>query len=207
METDKGGLVEPYRNRLGMTSFTYPFSKEVLDSIRSMKLVPDYVDEVGIIEYMEIVQPMIAHIKNTKPKVILELGTRLGNSTRILADSCKEFDGKVYTVDIVKCEELWGKYDKEYFNNIEFINADTRTFQWNKPTDLLYIDGDHDALNVYVELERFGIEARVIMLHDVYNEISSQGIRESIAKWCLLNSRAYIIYPGHCGLAVICERK
>ena len=195
--------MEPYITKK-LRVLQFPITKENIKQLRTDSLIPHYVDDVGIIEYIEIFGFMTHHVRKLKAKIILELGTRKGNSTRILADACKPFGGKVYTIDKVRAD--WEPYDKEHFDNIEFVTGDIRDLVWNHGNiDILYIDADHDAFNVFTELERFGRKAKCIMLHDVYGEENSKQIREAIAVWCRANGRPFVIYPGHCGLGVISE--
>jgi len=123
-------------------------------------------------------------VKELKPKVIVELGTEFGFSTFVFA---APKIGTVYGIDWFKGDEFTGIPDtKKMFmdfkkevskrfgiNNIKVIEGRFTDVvkKWNKPIDILHIDGSHryeDVKEDYKNWSKFVKKDGIILLHDVH---------------------------------------
>lgn len=104
-----------------------------------------------------------------KSKVILELGTSAGYSAIWLASAARQFDGKVYTIELAKPKiEMAKKYfEKAKLNKfIEQIEGKISEVleHWNKKIDLVFLDADkHNYLAYIKQFEPFLIKGSVII--------------------------------------------
>ncbi len=75
-----------------------------------------------------------------KPKVILELGVRKGESTNTIAKAAKENQAKFYSIDINDCSRVCN------YENWHFILGDsaTQSKQILEKIDLLFVDTNHE---------------------------------------------------------------
>jgi predicted O-methyltransferase YrrM len=109
--------------------------------------------------------------KALQPNFVVELGTCTGGSTAHLAAGTR---GKVLSIDI---EFRAGTAERlEAFGNIELLVADTRSPEVatkvidHGSIDLLFIDTDHTAEQVRIEMSIFGPivrEGGLILLDDI----------------------------------------
>ena len=84
--------------------------------------------------------------------VLLEIGRKYGGSTTLMASALK--NGHLYSIDIIM-HDCVSQYVKEFKNNITFITADTKDIKWDKPVDLVFIDGDHSYKGVQNDIIKF----------------------------------------------------
>jgi len=108
---------------------------------------------------------------NTKPDLILEIGTRNGFSTRIFLSAldCNK-KGILHSVDKKDCVQRANVPDnlKKYW---QFHQANSLVFykQWQKEIDILLIDGDHRytmAKSDFLNYEKFVKPGGWIFMHD-----------------------------------------
>ena len=118
-----------------------------------------------------------------KPKVILELGCRTGNTALPLLYAASQYGGHVHSVDIETWPELKTFLDdneelKKYWT---FIESDDIKLEWKQNIDFLYIDTSHtydhtvDELKKYEPLVNSG---GTIVFHDIFEEQVSKAISD-----------------------------
>jgi len=112
-------------------------------------------------------------VKNTKPEVIFEIGTRNGISTLAFLSALAENQkGKLYSIDRKNClprVKTW--LTDELAKYWKFHQADSRNFykKWNKEIDILLIDGDHSYETCKADFENYGKFVKkggYIFMHD-----------------------------------------
>jgi len=93
---------------------------------------------------------------SNKSKVILELGTSSGYSALWLASATRQFDGKVYTIELAKPKvEIARKYFQKskldkYIEQIEGKISEVLE-KWNKKVDFVFIDADKKNYLAYTK--------------------------------------------------------
>ena len=118
-----------------------------------------------------------------KPKIILELGCRTGNTTVPLLFAASQYQGHVYSVDIEKWEELKNFLDddeelKKYWT---FLESDDIILEWDKEIDFLYIDTSHTYNHTMNELRKYEPlvnSGGTIVFHDIFEEEVSKAISD-----------------------------
>lgn len=122
--------------------------------------------------HTEDVRFLVPLLKEEKPKVILEIGSSYGTSSKLFAAIAKEFDGKVYCIEPDPKDE-WVKNMNEYglLEYIEMISKPSPWVNWEgKPEiDFLFIDGWHsfrDAFVDYYYWQKYVKEDGIIAFHD-----------------------------------------
>lgn len=92
----------------------------------------------------------------SKSKVVLELGTSFGYSAIWLASAVKEFDGKVYTIDLIKPKIKEAKKNfkrarvEKFINQIEGEISQVLS-KWNKKIDFVFLDADKPNYLNYIK--------------------------------------------------------
>lgn len=116
---------------------------------------------------------------------ILEIGVKYGQSTKAflrgLRDRIERADdidggGTLYSIDI-KAKYYKSVRDEELKKNWDFIVGDSKQVKWDKPIDILFIDGNHTYEGCkadYVKYEPYVKKKGLILLHDVL--YSSTGV-------------------------------
>ena len=126
---------------------------------------------------------------NGDPKILLEIGTFLGETTSLMARNAP--NGTVYTVNIppeeiaeggknVTCvpskDEIGKYYRQQGFTNIRQILANTKTWEPDfGPIDIAFIDGCHDADFVYNDTKKILKKCKpgsIILWHDFAPELA-----------------------------------
>ena len=109
---------------------------------------------------------------------IFEIGVKRGQSTKAFLKGLKDrvkttegFDGSgvLYSVDIKKKYQKSIR-DEELKKNWVFIEGDSKQIEWDKPIDILFIDGSHTYEGCkadYEKYESFVKEDGLILMHDV----------------------------------------
>lgn len=137
---------------------------EKLDETFLIKGVPEEYKEIWVpnneIKLWQIPRTSAEVLKafalSNKSKVVLELGTSAGYSALWLASAVKQFDGKVYTIELAKPKiEMAKKYFKKakldkYIEQIEGRISDVLG-KWNKKVDFVFLDADRQNYLAYVK--------------------------------------------------------
>ncbi|QDI88789.1 class I SAM-dependent methyltransferase [Candidatus Nitrosopumilus sp. SW] len=118
-----------------------------------------------------------------KPKVVLELGCRTGNTTLPLLYAASQYGGHVHSIDIETWPEL--KYflenNKELKKFWTFIESDDISLEWKQNIDFLYIDTSHTYEHTLNELEKYEPlvnSGGTIVFHDIFEEDVSKAISD-----------------------------
>ncbi len=159
-----------------------------------MQLTKDWAAHASVV--MQIVRGIGA-------KRILELGTDVGDSTRILACALEDIGGHLWSVDIQ--DPKWPA-GVPVPANVTFVKGDAMKFYSEDMLDLLLIDDDHTYPHVLNELRRFGPCVRQggkILLHDIANPQHGPAVLKSALEWCRELSLPLTIMPEGHGLGVI----
>ena len=128
---------------------------EKLDETFLIKGVPEEYKEIWVpnneIKLWQIPRTSAEVLKafalSNKSKVVLELGTSAGYSALWLASAVRQFDGKVYTIELAKPKiEMARKYFKKtkldkYIEQIEGKISEVLG-KWNKKVDFVFLDAD-----------------------------------------------------------------
>jgi len=152
-----------------MDSFEQNFLKvceelEKLDETFLIKGVPEEYKEIWVpnneIKLWQIPRTSAEVLKafalSNKSKVVLELGTSAGYSALWLASAVKQFDGKVYTIELAKPKiEMAKKYFKKakldkYIEQIEGRISEVLG-KWNKKVDFVFLDADKKNYLAYIK--------------------------------------------------------
>ena len=132
--------------------------------------------------------------------VIVEIGTRTGNSLRIWAAAAASNGGEVFSVDhtyrpgwpIPACCVL-------------FI-ASSHHVAWTRPIDLLYIDGDHTKEGCQRDVDYWWPMVKSgghLLFHDATNPGHLQDLMPIITQLALAQSGTFEIWPNQCGMAYL----
>jgi predicted O-methyltransferase YrrM len=119
-----------------------------------------------------------------KPKIVLELGCRTGNTTIPLLFAVSQYqDGHVYSVDIEKWPELKNFLDddNELRKYWTFLESDDIILKWDKKIDFLYIDTSHTYNHTMNELRKYEPlvnSGGTIVFHDIFEEEVSKAISD-----------------------------
>ncbi len=130
---------------------------------------------------------MVFLLEHLRPKVAIEIGTRLGGSLQVLA----RFSERVYSIDIDRevSKRLAGKHD-----NVEYLTGASddllpplieRLQGEQAELGFALVDGDHSADGVRKDIDnllRFRPSVPFyIVMHDSFNPACREGLRE--ARW------------------------
>lgn len=91
---------------------------------------------------------------------ILELGVRLGGSTKAFLKAADILNAKVISIDIEDCSFV---SDSPHW---EFHQMNDLDYELKEKVDILFIDTSHTYLQTLKELGKFGDMANLIILHD-----------------------------------------
>ena len=134
-----------------------------------------------------------------KPKTIVELGVYYGHSLATMAESCLDhkLDTKLYGIDHFMGDEHSGKFGTEVedvateclsqYPNVTLIKKSfNRALEgWDKPIDLLHIDGRHFYEDIKEDFEgwsKFVPKGGHIILHDTQVTERGFGIKQYFAE-------------------------
>ncbi len=129
-------------------------------------------------------------VQRLRPKTVVDLGVDQGYSTFVFANALAGSHGTVYGVDLFQGDEHAGfrnTYDSvmhllhtHSVTNIEIIQSDFNELckTWNKPIQILHIDGLHTyeaVKNDFEKWHRFVEQDGVILFHDTVAFASTVG--------------------------------
>jgi len=119
-------------------------------------------------------------VVNTKPELILEIGTRNGFATRtLLAGLDQNNKGILHSCDIKDCSNR-ARVPEQYKNRWVFHCVNSIDFHktWNKQIDILIVDGNHSydmAKADFYNYEKFVKTGGYIFMHDT---VHWEGVRQ-----------------------------
>ena len=145
-------------------------------------------------------------VEQTQAKRILELGSDVGDSTRIFASALAYFGGNLWTIDINPPK--WNQEWMDGLYNFTAITEDTLNpeLKWDKEVDILFIDDDHTYPHVLEELKKFGPWVRrggYILLHDTQHSQYGTQVTQSINEWTRQVKLKWEDHPEGHGMGVI----
>jgi len=122
---------------------------------------------------------------NTNPKLILEIGRRLGMSTRLFAMIAKENCGRVISVDgnpLTSAEVMLT--NEGLIDHVDFINHWSPWIEFDPSweLDFLYIDGDHKYISALVDYHVFNFFVKpggIIAFHDAKYPPVAEAIKQA----------------------------
>lgn len=162
--------------------------------------VPLWFDDLG--EHKKL---LFDSVINLNAKVVLETGTRWGNSTRILASALAKTGGKLWTMDIDLPTNNWPSVYPPACPTT-FLHGSSLYLPWNQPIDLLFLDGDHTYAVVVRELEQFHPFMKpggMILLHDTAHPEYREQIHAAMMQYCTNHNTPYwFVQSGH-GMGII----
>jgi len=112
-------------------------------------------------------------LKKYKPKVMLEIGSAYGASTKLLAAIAEEFGGHVYCIDPNPQPEMFENLEEYGLSKyVTMIQGESPWIDWgeNDPKiDFLFIDGFHNYRNAFIDYfywQKFLNDPGVVAFHD-----------------------------------------
>ena len=157
-----------------------------------------YQDEDGG-DYCEgMLERMFALAAGLSAPVIVEIGTRSGNSLRIWAAAVASNGGEVFSVDVVY-QPGWPIPAR----CILFVSS-SHTVPWSRPIDLLYMDGDHTRVGCQRDIEAWWPKVKPgghLLFHDVTNAGHHRDLIPPIADLARTQKISFEIWPNQCGMA------
>ena len=138
---------------------------------------------------------------NLKAQTVLEIGTNIGDSTRILSAALRETGGQLYSLDNEGVREAWP--ERWDCTNITFLRGDSTSYTWEKELDLLLVDGDHKYETALSDLNRFAPWVRQggqVVVHDT---VLFEPVRRALHEWSVLVQLTYTQHPQGVGLAIV----
>lgn len=164
---------------------------EMIDTKNDIDKYPLFKLISWIIPFKNSISHMFTLMKygSNAKKCILEIGTCHGSSAIALGIGAKMYGGnnpKLITVDIVQTEcEAKGYFElfKEFLpSNRLIIQSDSKTFSFNEPVDLLYIDGGHEYDDVYADCEKY-IPLVVVGGICIFHDAGTSNVSRAIAQF------------------------
>lgn len=99
-----------------------------------------------------------AAVKEMKAKIVMELGTNYGFSTREFSKALRETGGRLYSVDINPPIDNWPQKINFPVDNVTFVQHDSLTVDistMKEPLDLLFVDDRHTYRHLLQILRRY----------------------------------------------------
>lgn len=116
-----------------------------------------------------------------RPPVIVEIGVRQAISTVALLHACRETGGTVYAVDCDPNSQNWARQFIAKAGTADLCRLiEARSEEWDgmpEVIDFLFVDGDHQEPQVYLDLDRYAPHVRpngIIACHDYYSDPACQ---------------------------------
>ena len=115
--------------------------------------------------------------------IVLEIGTRWGRSACVWALAIK--NSQVYTIDtndnrakVIENATKAGVQDR-----VHPIWGTSFRYVWDKPIDVVFIDGDHTFPSAYADIEKWHPKARVLTCGHDYNHADFPGVKRAVHKY------------------------
>lgn len=154
------------------------------------KLLEEHIKEYAnqpssILELLMPLYKEISSIQN-KDKIVVELGTRGGSSTRAILSAVNDTGGMLFTIDIDECKDCKKLMEGE--PNIRFLQKDSVKAgdEWEVKVDVIFIDTEHKYDQLKRELEAWYPHMKpncIMMFHDTENPKDNFGIRRALTEF------------------------
>jgi predicted O-methyltransferase YrrM len=143
--------------------------------------------------------PLFWSVARKYPNVrVGEIGMRGATSTLAWLLAAREVFGRVWSMDIDRCERGLANIEASGFSDIHtFLQGDSRELEFPGPLDVLFIDGDHSYEGVVADYDRHVPRVRsggVVFLHDA---VSCEGVGR------LCKEKNVFVYPLGAGLGIM----
>lgn len=145
---------------------------------------------------------------------IVEIGTNVGKTAIALAYGQKVKKGKpIYSIDIYEHPDIKKNLEKagitDYVNRI-VMPSHKMAEKWEKPIELLWIDGDHSFKGVCYDIKnwvRFVAGGGVIAFHDYPGHERSKEVWKALRKYLFKNPYTYRVISDREAGSIIAFRK
>lgn len=144
--------------------------------------IEEYRNSPGSI--LELLMPLYEQTASIKgPKIIVELGTRGGSSTRAILAAVNDTGGILFTIDIEECKDCRQLMKDE--PNIRFLQKDSIEAgkDWIGEVNVIFIDTVHKYDQLKRELEVWYPHMKpncIMMFHDTENPEDNYGIFRAV---------------------------
>jgi len=131
---------------------------------------------------------LLKDLASKSSKHIINIGVEFGASVVCLRAG--NYNVPITAIDLIGSDKLDSAnftYLKQFKQPVQFLKGDSGTLAhtWDKPIDLIFIDGDHTTGGVLRDcvfaqyLEKDGI----ICFHDCYNSPAASAVNKGVSKW------------------------
>ena len=142
--------------------------------------------------------------RQRQPKLVLETGTDVGDTTRLWSALLQETGGHLWTIDTKPPVGNW--LATWPLKNVTFLQGDALHLQWAQKMDVLFLDDNHQYDHLAKELIKFGPWVRpggLILCHGTLLPDYGEGIRKALHEWTSLLRLPWTHYPLQGGVGVI----
>ena len=145
-------------------------------------------------------------VLHANAQTVLEIGTNIGDSSRIFSTALRVTSGHLYSLDCdgPNCTGLAGNWLETFdCSNITFLIGSSLDYPWDRHVDVLLVDGDHGYETALSDLTRFGPWVRTggrILIHDTRLFAS---VAHAVHHWASRVQVAYVSYPEGVGLSLV----
>lgn len=119
---------------------------------------------------------------------IINIGVEFGASVVCLRAGNHNIP--ITAIDLIGSDKLHGAslaYLRQFNQPVQFLKGDSGSLAhtWNKPLDLVFVDGDHTTGGVLRDcvFSRHLVKDGVICFHDCYNSPAASAVNRGVSKW------------------------
>ena len=144
-------------------------------------------------------------VVETHAQTVVEIGTNIGDSTRILSTALRQTGGRLYSIDLYgpKLDGIAGDWLSTWDgSNLTLLSDDSRTIPWDVPVDVVLVDGAHEYPTPKLDCVRWWGFLRSggwLLLHDVS---LIPDVHRAWQEFAGEAQVAWIYYPHGVGVAV-----
>lgn len=170
--------------------------------------MPSPVDTIPqtTVDFAAFKHLFFALVVGEKYQKVVEVGTDVGDSTRIFSKALQITGGRLLSIDIKPPVDDWPTKTNWEPKNIDFMTQNSANVKLAQPVDLLFLDGDHTYVHIKQELEQLGVWVRMggkILLHDAFHQEFGEPTQRAVFEFCRKHLLTATFYPHQDGLAVI----
>ena len=145
---------------------------------------------------------------------IVEIGTNVGKTAIALAYGQKQKKGKpIYSIDIYEHPQVKSNLEKagvaDYVNRI-VLPSHKMAKQWEKPIELLWIDGDHSYRGVCSDIRNwahFVVKGGIVAFHDYPGHRRSNEVWKALRKYIFKDPYRYRVVSDRAAGSIIVFQK